>query len=883
MTLNQDSTSHKPFRFQLSDYLDKLIFFLLIALIPLVAIPYGSVDPLPETILSSVIFFLTGLWFLQGAICGKLIVKQHFILLPCMAVLAYIALQAFPFGQIETADAGIKASKTISYDPYESWHVLIRFASYTLYGAMLIRYVSSERRLRWLIYTIIITAVGSALFGFYLQTTQRRGVDALFPRITDTRGFAQFINKNNFAYLMEMSAGLAAGLLIVRCIREKSSVFYAVTLLIIIAGLVLCFSRGGIVSLLVQTTCVGLFLAFFRYRKKYESENEVKKNSRIIRLMKQFAIVIALIVSVSFCVVWLGSDDLLKRFESSDFSVGQVEENVSRKQIWKASWILFKENPLTGVGFGGYWVGITNYDDTSGNLSLQQAHNDYLELLASGGIIGFILVTWFLFTLARKARENLYSENNFRRAASIGSLLGCVGVAVHSIFDFGLHTPIIALVFTTLLAIIVYKENGVKDYLVLAKPLSVVFVILGISFCLFVSYTNLKRGSGRVISESAVTFSKALGDDPNEYLSLAQRAIDSAPNDPETHAAMAVVLERIGNDAGAFAKYEKAVSLRPRDYNLWMSLGRTREHAGEIEKAILAFREAVYLAKPYARPKWLLGNALLRAGQRDEALSELKKSTMRDPLLLKQVMPIVWNVFNQDAKIFLDYINPQNEGEKLAVGKFLIERGKNKEGLELLFASGDKGKAERVKFISELLKENRFREAKEIWSKENNENQIITNGSFEKEINLNETMFGWQISQNTGTVKVNLETKLVQDGARALFITYNGNDSSVLPVRQLVVINPNTKYRLGFILKTQEIISAGMPIISVIDVMTNKVIATSKTFPASTTGWEKFEFEFTSDSKTEAVFIALSRQQCTENSCPIFGRVWLDAFELKII
>lgn len=884
MTLNQDATSNPAFLFQVSEYLDKLIFFLLIALIPLAAIPYGSVDPLPETILSSVIFFLAALWFLQGALSGKLIVKQHFVLLPCIAIIVYAVLQAIPFGQIETADASIKAVRTISLDQYETWHVVIRFTAYTFYGAMLIRYVSNESRLRWLIYTIILTAVGSALFGFYLQTTPRRGSEALFPRITDTRGFAQFINKNNFAYLMEMSAGLAAGLLIVRGIREKSSVFYAFALLIIIAGLILCFSRGGIVGLLVQTLCAGLVIAFFRYGKHYEVDNKDRNQRRITSLIKRVGIIVGLIFAVSFSVVLLGSDNLLKRIENSqsDFSVGQIEENVSRKQIWKASWMLFKENPITGVGFGGYWVGITNYDDTSGNLSLQQAHNDYLELLASGGLIGFILVVWFLFSFAKSARKNLYSENNIRRAACIGALLGCVGIAVHSIFDFGLHTPIIAIVFTTILAVAVYREDAAKDYISFSKPLKVVLAFLGIIVCLFVSYTNLKRGSGRVISETASSFSKALGNDPAAYLSLAQKAIDSAPNDPETHAAMAIVLERTGNDADAVAVYEKALSLRPRDYNLWMSLGRAREHAGEIEKAIIAFREAVNLAKPYARPKWMLGNTLLRAGQRDEALSELKKAMMRDPHLVKQVTPIAWSVFNQDTNSFLNYLNPRSYDEKLEVGKFLIEKGKNKEGLELLFASGEKGKMAREKLINEFLKENRFREAYEIWSKENNEGQVISNGSFEKDIKLNEEMFGWRIAQKTEGINVNLETKSIQDGGRALFITYKGNYGSELPVKQLVVIDPNTKYRLSFIIKTQEIVSSGMPFISVSDVMTNKEIASSKTFPANTIGWEKFEFEFTSDSKTEAVFIALSRQSCAENPCPIFGKVWLDAFELKI-
>jgi phosphotransferase system glucose/maltose/N-acetylglucosamine-specific IIC component len=68
-------------------------------------------------------------------------------------------------------------------------------------------------------------------------------------------------------------------------------------------------------------------------------------------------------------------------------------------------------------------------------------------------VIGTLLVIWFAVIVIRRIRENLKSENRFRRSACFGATVGIAGVAVHSLVDFGLHTIVNALVFTTLIVI----------------------------------------------------------------------------------------------------------------------------------------------------------------------------------------------------------------------------------------------------------------------------------------------------------------------------------------------------------------------------------------------------------------------------------------------
>ena len=108
---------------------------------------------------------------------------------------------------------------------------------------------------------------------------------------------------------------------------------------------------------------------------------------------------------------------------------------------------------------GGYWAAIPQYHEASGAITPQQAHNDYLELLASGGVIGVAIGAWFAVALIKQALRALAATDRFYRAAAFGAVIGIAGVAVHSLFDFGIHITINALVFLALLVMISVKPE----------------------------------------------------------------------------------------------------------------------------------------------------------------------------------------------------------------------------------------------------------------------------------------------------------------------------------------------------------------------------------------------------------------------------------------
>jgi O-antigen ligase len=84
---------------------------------------------------------------------------------------------------------------------------------------------------------------------------------------------------------------------------------------------------------------------------------------------------------------------------------------------------------------------------------LRQAHNDYLEILSSGGIIGAVLAAWFIIAVLRNLLPQLRARDSLRYSTCLGAFAGLFAVSIHSFFDFGLHITVNALVFTCLVVI----------------------------------------------------------------------------------------------------------------------------------------------------------------------------------------------------------------------------------------------------------------------------------------------------------------------------------------------------------------------------------------------------------------------------------------------
>src|SRR6185369_3623564 len=133
-------------------------------------------------------------------------------------------------------------------------------------------------------------------------------------------------------------------------------------------------------------------------------------------------------------------------------TVNAADPTTGRSHFWSVTMDVIKAHPVIGSGLGSFSVIYTRYDSRNGMYRLEQAHNDYLQILSDGGIVGGILGLTFLVILFRKGFARRNTEDNFRRGVATGALAGCFAVLVHSAFDFTLHTTANALLFLVLAA-----------------------------------------------------------------------------------------------------------------------------------------------------------------------------------------------------------------------------------------------------------------------------------------------------------------------------------------------------------------------------------------------------------------------------------------------
>ena len=95
---------------------------------------------------------------------------------------------------------------------------------------------------------------------------------------------------------------------------------------------------------------------------------------------------------------------------------------------------------------------------------------------------------------------------------------------------------------------------------------------------------------------------------------------------------------------------------------------------------------------------------------------------------------------------------------------------------------------------------------------------------------------------------------------------------------QFVAVQPAQKYRLTFMLRTDNLKSGGPPLLKVTAGPENTVIAATGPFPTGSPDWKQFELDFNS-RKCRRCQHCHHRAFCA-GECPVTGSIWYDDFRL---
>jgi len=416
--------------------------FALLFIIPIFAVLlYGSNDVsalIPLAILTAI---LAGSWIGRSWRSGVLELNLDAIQLPLLGLLILGSVQLLPLGDagIQPGVLAVSPSNALSIDPFWTRIFLVRLVGYIIFFAAALTFIDTEGRYRRAI-TVILIFGGVIAFVGILQKLASPDAIFGFRKHPDAIPFGPYINSHHFASLMVLISGMAIAHLLGNGISKQIKLLVGISATLMAIAVPFTSSRGGVVAYMAMLSVAAL--AWF-YRGK---EKEARSWTPIL------VGGVGLAVVVIGSLVYLGGEAAMLR----GFGIQNATDDISsgRFHFWSVAWEIFLANPILGTGFDSFAMAFTRFDTQRGNFRVEQAHNDYLQMLSDGGIIAFLITISFIVLLVRKALKRIREESDdLVRTTVIGCLAGCVGIFVHSIVDFPLRTAGNAYVFLLVIAV----------------------------------------------------------------------------------------------------------------------------------------------------------------------------------------------------------------------------------------------------------------------------------------------------------------------------------------------------------------------------------------------------------------------------------------------
>ena len=395
---------------------------------------YGAVRVNPD---SQEVPHLYGLLVIQGltALALALWVARFFTQQPfrllwppiCWAVLAFVL---YAIVRCQVAE--------LQYVARENLRCVI------LYGALFFVVVNNlNRRESATLVAVVLIAVGvgESLFAFYQFTTHYARVWAVLkPAGYAVRGSGTYVNPNNFAGFVEMVLPLALAYTVMGRWSATVKVLLGYSALVMLAGVVVSQSRGGVIAM---GATLAVFCVVLLFQEDYWRRGALALG----------ALALAGVV-------------LMQQFGAVEKRFGEVlmDKNDGRNSYWMAAERIYHEHLWWGAGPGSFRYLYPMWASVYAQGKPADAHNDYLTTLCEWGLAGFAMVMVALGLLfggviriwpyLRRGSGDLGGKNSSRAAFVLGASLGLVSILIHSEVDFNMQIPANAVTAITLMALL---------------------------------------------------------------------------------------------------------------------------------------------------------------------------------------------------------------------------------------------------------------------------------------------------------------------------------------------------------------------------------------------------------------------------------------------
>jgi putative inorganic carbon (HCO3(-)) transporter len=341
------------------------------------------------------------------------------------------------------AGAATGVAHPISIDPRGTAYEFFRI------GALLATFIASSLLVRnharrMVLATVLCSAaMFESLYGLREAALQRYEIWGWVNRLIFNRVTGTFVNPNHFAHyvaiVLPLAIFLAAfswhvsgtpedplGRRLAHLLEQRvlATAFALIAGVACVAGVLLAQSRGALLAL-----CAGLFFVA-----------ALLPGRRMARIA--FAAVGGLALLTAM-IVYLGPERTVGRFVPSEL---ERQTFVGRRIGISSAFSLWQRFSVFGSGLGTFESVVSMEQKQDLEKLYHHAHNDYVELAATGGtlgfVIGFVALAGGYVTLVRMTFGAKSVELSWRRRAFQAAALACLTIAmVHALFDFNFYIP----------------------------------------------------------------------------------------------------------------------------------------------------------------------------------------------------------------------------------------------------------------------------------------------------------------------------------------------------------------------------------------------------------------------------------------------------------
>ena len=392
------------------------------ALLLLGPLAFGAVEPWSIFALEAGAMLLLAAWAARQCLNRQLDVSGHVLYLPMAAFFTLALVQWL---------AGTTAYRLVTYS-----HLLL----YAAYGMLAFVVTQTLRRSsQFELLAKLFTGYGVVVAAFAVLQGLAPNGKLYWVRTLEQGGaiYGPYVNHNHYAGLMEMLTPFPLILAATRFTDGNRKIAMAGIAALMAASIFLSGSRGGMAAFVAEIVVLGVLLV----RKREGS-------------WKQPLMLGVFLAMVIFFLVWMGGNELTRRLTSIHSEAREEISGGVRLAIDRDCLRMFVKRPFLGWGLGTFPIVYPQFRSFYTTLFVNQAHNDYLQLLVETGLAGFSIAVWFLVLVFRRAAGKLKDWTaNASGALTVAALLGCVGILVHSFLDFNLQIPANAALFYVLCAV----------------------------------------------------------------------------------------------------------------------------------------------------------------------------------------------------------------------------------------------------------------------------------------------------------------------------------------------------------------------------------------------------------------------------------------------